>query len=154
MITHFFIFFEPYWLTLNFECLGLAQNQGFSLSVCVCVCVCVASLYTCLLDSLIVALALVKIMQKRTAVVFHCSSFDHPSLQSLNDRIFCFSLRVCNSKKLGRSIYCWKDIYKTFPLVYLWAQNGVLLCLLRINDQMLLRIESFINYSKHKESGT
>ena len=53
---------------------------------------------------------------KRNRVEIGCGFFDQPDLQSLNDYRFFFFICDCNFKTLGRVLYSWKGILKTFPL--------------------------------------
>ena len=57
-------------------------------------------------------------MPKIRVVEIGCGSFDQPNLQSQITTNFTFSFFDCNLIFLGRVIYHWTSVFKTFPIVY------------------------------------
>ena len=59
-------------------------------------------------------------MPKTTIAEIGCGSFDRPDLESLNNYkkiLLHFAIAILNN--LGRVTYCWKNILKKFPTVYI-----------------------------------
>ena len=56
-------------------------------------------------------------MPQKTTAEIGCNSFDQPDMESLNDSNFSlFGFAIVVLKFLGCVIYCWKDIFRCFPI--------------------------------------
>ena len=53
--------------------------------------------------------------KKEPQLFYHCGSFDHHDLQSLNNCIFAFTTAIL--KIWGHVIHRWKGIFKTYVTV-------------------------------------